>query len=221
MPGKRASEDSRRAQILAAAYRVALRQRVAGLSSRAVAAEAGVSHGLLFFYFRNRHVLLLALLDWLLTQTILRPVALGGDAGGGAAARLAAEVRAAVRRLPEDCSRLELFFDYWFSGRHDEPIRDRIQAALEQCRQSYLPLARAAVAEDPARFRGVTGDALACGVTGFIEGCALQMIADPRRFNAEECAEAAGALLAGSAGPASPTRRSVLVAPADLDDSLL
>src|SRR5512135_75988 len=176
MPGKRAAEDSRREQILAAAYRVALRQRIAGLSSRAVAAEAGVSQGLLFFYFRNRQMLLLALLDSLLAQTIFREAVREGAPQADAALRLNAEIEAAVRRLPEDCGRLELFFDYWIAGSHDEPIRDRIRAALERFRRSYLPLAQAALVQDPVRFRGVAADALARAVTGFIEGCALQMI---------------------------------------------
>jgi AcrR family transcriptional regulator len=213
MPGKKIPQDRRRGQILEAAYRVALRDRLGGLSSRAVAAEAGVSNGLVFFHFRNRQALLLALLDWLLEQTILRQAAERHAEPGRAAAQLAAEVRNAVSLLARDRGRIELFFDYWFMGARDTAIRRRIRAALKRYRDSYVPLARAAVQERPAAFAGVAPEALAAVVTGYIEGCALEAIADPRRFDVEALSGAMTALLAappgGSLAPAAvPEARS-------------
>jgi TetR/AcrR family transcriptional regulator, transcriptional repressor of bet genes len=196
MPGKKVAGDRRREQILKAASRVAFRYRVAGLSSRAVAAEAGVSNGLVFFYFRNRRVLLLALLDWLLEQTILRHAVERDAAPGEAASRLAAEIRRAAEKLPRDRKRIELFFEYWSMASHDEVIRKRIRSALKRYRESYLPLARAVVAERSEGDRNVTGESLADVVTNFIEGCALRVIAEPRSFDARTCSEAVAALLA-------------------------
>ncbi len=195
MPGKKSPEDRRREQILDAADRVALRQRLAGLSSRAVAAEAGVSNGLVFFHFRTRQELLLALLDWLLAKTILRRAVDRGSASGDASSRLATEIRDAVEGLPVKRRRIELFFDYWFMGAHDEVIRKRIRAALKRYRDSYLPLAQAVVAEQPARYAGVTGEALADMVTSFIEGCALRLVAAPRRYDVNVYPYAISALL--------------------------
>jgi TetR/AcrR family transcriptional regulator, transcriptional repressor of bet genes len=183
MPGKKLPEESRREQILEAAYRVALRQRVAGLSSRAVAAEAGISHGLLFFHFRNRRELLLALLDWLLAQTILRRAVDRGAASGDASSRLAEEIRTAVERLPRDSKRIELFFDYWFMGERDQAIRKRIRAALKLYRDSYLPLAKALIAEHPDQYDNVTAEALADMAASFVEGCAIRIIAEPRQYD--------------------------------------
>ncbi len=195
MPGKKIPEDRRREQILDAAYRVALQQRLAGLSSRAVAAEAGVSNGLVFFHFRNRQELLLALLDWLLAKTILKRAVDRGSASGDASSRLAAEVRDAVAGLPAKRRRIELFFDYWFMGAHDEVIRKRIRAALKRYRDSYLPLAQAVVAEQPARYAGLTGEVLADMVTSFIEGCALRLVAEPRHYDGSVFPGAISALL--------------------------
>jgi len=195
MPGKRIPEDRRREQILDAACRVALRHRLAGLSSRAVAAEAGVSNGLVFFHFRNRRKLLLALLNWLLAKTILRRAVDRGAASGNASSRLAAEIRDAVEELPGERKWIELFFDYWFTGARDEVIRKRIRAALKRYRDSYLPLTRAVVAEQPARYAGVTGESLADMVTSFIEGCALRLVAEPRHYDARVYSDAAAALL--------------------------
>lgn len=195
MPGKRISEDRRREQILDAAYRVALKQRLSGLSSRAVAARAGVSNGLVFFYFRNRRELLLALLDWLLAKTILRRAVDRGAAKGSASARLAAEIRDALEHLPAERKPIELFFDYWFMSAHDEAVRTRIRAALKAYRDSYLPLARAVIAEQPARYAGVTGESLADMATSFIEGCALRLVAEPRGFDVKASSGAVAALL--------------------------
>ena len=195
MPGKRIPEDRRREQILEAAYQVALKQRLAGLSSRAVAAKAGVSNGLVFFYFGNRRELLLALLDWLLVKTILRRAVDRGTAKGSASARLAAEIRDALEHLPAERKRIELFFDYWLMGAHDEAVRARIRAALKLYRDSYLPLARAVIAEQPARYAGVTGESLADMATSFIEGCALRLVAESRSYDVKATSAAVAALL--------------------------
>ena len=58
MPGRKVPEEQRRLEILKAAYRVAARDRLTGLTAQAVAAEAGVSKGLVFFHFGNRDALL-------------------------------------------------------------------------------------------------------------------------------------------------------------------
>jgi TetR/AcrR family transcriptional regulator, transcriptional repressor of bet genes len=195
MPGKKVPEDQRREQILSAAYRVALRQRLANLSSRAVASEAGVSNGLVFFHFRNRHELLLGLLDWLLEKTVLRKAAGRGAMHGKASVQLAAEIRNAVEELPGNRESIELFFDYWFMSAQDRAIRDRIRSALKRYRDSYLLLAKGVVAEQPERFANVTGKCLADMATSFIEGCALRLIAEPQSYNVAAYSKAIAALL--------------------------
>ena len=54
MARQRVPEAVRREQILNAAHEVALREGIDGMTVRAVAAEAGVSHGLLIFYFEQK-----------------------------------------------------------------------------------------------------------------------------------------------------------------------
>lgn len=195
MPGKRIPEDRRREQILEAAYRVALAERLSGLSSRAVAAKAGVSNGLVFFYFRSRRELLLALLDWLLAKTILRRAGERDPSPGSASARLAAEVQGALDRLKNDRPRIELFFDFWLMGARDDVIRKRIREALKRYRDSYLALAQAAVAEQPTRFSGVTGESVADIASSFIEGCALRLVADPLNWDLKANSRALAAIL--------------------------
>lgn len=196
MPGKRAPESQRREEIMNAAFRVAVRQRLAGLTSRGVAAEAGVSNGLIFFHFGNREELLLALLDWLLTETVLEALdTRTSELEKDPAERMLSVVRDAIRRLPGQRSRLELFFEYWFMAARDRDIRRRMRAALKRYRDTYVPLARAVVASDPPRYRGVPAASLASVVAGFIEGCALQAVMDPKGFSVEDYCEAVKALV--------------------------
>jgi len=195
MPGKKMTEDCRREQILDAACHIALRDSLAGLSSRAVAAEAGISNGLLFFYFRNRQELLLALLDWLLAKTILRRAVDRTSQSGNAPFQLASEVRQAIEKLPADRKWIELFFDYWFMASRDNAIRRRIRAALKRYRDSYLPLAKAVIDDDPDRFAGLTQESLADLATTYIEGCALRLITEPRHYDVDAHANPIAALL--------------------------
>src|SRR4051812_41536631 len=69
MAGKRAPQDQRREQILRAAFEVATRAGIGGMSVRAVAAEARLSHALVLFYFGSKQQLVHALLDWLIEPT--------------------------------------------------------------------------------------------------------------------------------------------------------
>lgn len=203
MPGKRAPENKRRSDILQAAFRVATRKRPAGLTSRDVAAEAGVSNGLIFFHFRNREGLLLALLDWLLEEVM----ALGPEARAPTdpAEHMIEEVCAAIARLPKERRRLELFFEFWFMANHNREVRRRIRAALGRYRRSYLPLAQAVVAADPARYQGALPESLASIVAGFVHGCALQVVVDPRGFRVHDYCEAVRALVLRTApGLAAP-----------------
>ena len=197
MPGRKASEDVRREAILRAAFRVAARERLGGVTARAVAAEAKVSPGLVFFYFESIDGLLVALLDWLLEHTIVagEMAHVIGARVEHPAARMMAVIGRDVERLPRGRGRVELFFDYWVLGtRHDE-IRVKIRGALDRYRASFLPLAEAVVRDDPARYAGVTPEGLAAVAASFVEGCALQIVMAPEEFDVERSMATLAALV--------------------------
>jgi AcrR family transcriptional regulator len=197
MPGRKAPEEQRRHEILRAAFTVAARAGLGGVTARSVAAEAGVSTGLVFFYFKTIDALLIALLDWLLERTIV-----AGEVRGLAttiadpAERMLAIVRRDIERLPRQRARVELFFDYWVLGTHNPAVRATIRGALDRYRDSLLVTARQVVESDPARYAGVSPLGLAGVVAGFIEGCALQAVMDPSRFDVEQYMTTLGALVA-------------------------
>ena len=196
MPGRRAPEEERREAILHAAFQVAARERLGAVTARAVAAEAGVSPGLVFFYFESVDKLLVALLDWLLAHTIV-----AGDTPDrlahvtDPAARMMLAIRRDVEWLPRQRERVELFFDYWVLGTRHPAIRRKIRRALDRYRDAFTPLARALVDSDPERYAGMSAEGLASVAAGFVEGCALQVVMDPKQFDVERSMTTLAALV--------------------------
>jgi AcrR family transcriptional regulator len=201
MGGRKLPEEQRREAILRAAYGVASREGLSGVTARAVAAEAGVSSGLVFFHFGEKDALLAALLDWLLARTLVAgelPTAallasLPPDATP--AERMLAVVRRDLKALRHAGARVELFFAYWVLGTHDPVIRQTIRAALERYRASFLPLAEAVVAESPWRWGPDGAAGLASVAASFVEGNALRAVHDPSGFDADRAMAALVALL--------------------------
>jgi AcrR family transcriptional regulator len=199
VPGPRAPEEQRRAQILRAAFAVAARERLTGVTARAVAAEAGVSSGLVFFYFETIDALLVALLDWLLAQTLaVRPGASPAP-GESAVERMLARVRQDLEQLPRNRAGVELLVDYWVLGTRHPTIRARIRAALLRYRDSFRPLAAEVVRGDPSRWAGESADGLAGVAASFVQGCALQAVMDPARFDVEQSMSTLAALVTSAA----------------------
>ena len=196
MGGRKAPEEQRREEILRAAFVVAARDRLTGVTARAVASEAGVSSGLVFFYFRSVDWLLVELLDWLLRTTLVAgELAFLVATEADPAARMMAVVRRDIERLPRQRARVELFFDYWVLGTRHPEIRNRIRKALDRYRDAFRPLAAAVVQGDPARYAGITAEGLATVAASFVEGCALQVVMDPDRFDVERSMTTLSALV--------------------------
>lgn len=187
MPGKKESEELRREQIVQAAFRVAAREGLEQLTIRLVAAEAGLSTGLVFFHFTSKEMLLLALLDWLLdslfenweTPDDLSPVE-------HLLALLRLDLQDTYQGQGEQAAvRLELFFTYWAMAVRNPAINERMRHAIERSRQAFLPAVQAVIESDPVRFRQVTPDELVTVVLALTQGCAIQSLLNGHRIDVE------------------------------------
>jgi TetR/AcrR family transcriptional regulator, transcriptional repressor of bet genes len=202
MPGMKASEDARRKQILRAAFDVASRRGLAGLTLRLVASRAGLSTGLVLFHFKSKDQLVGALLDYVLeTTTVLQltediasiPVPLD---------RLLAVLVREMDRLSSEPRRIRMFFDFWALGFTHPAVRAKMQAELDRYREAIRPMAEEVLATEPERFANVTAEGLAAVAVSFIKGCAVQSMIDPRNFRIDEFLAAAQALI-GQLAPAT------------------
>lgn len=183
MPGPKAPQKIRREQIVNAAYEVALREGIDGVSLRAVAARAKLSHGLLLFHFKQKDQLIAALLDRVLTTAAMLRTSDDLTRLPPSPNRLTAVLRKELDDISREPDTIRLFFEYWALGVRDSAIRQKIGAALERYRAAFRSLAADALPPDATGGASITPDALAAIAVSLISGCAVQAMIDPDRFD--------------------------------------
>ena len=176
MPGQKATEAARREQILKAAYEVALRRGVDGLTLRAVAAKARLSHGLVLFHFKRKEQLGLALLDKVLDATLSLRIPADLAAIPSPRERLHALLAHELDRLLEEPRRIRLLLEYWARGAHNSVIRGKISGRLDGYRAAFRRIAEEASAE---LGRSGTPAGIAAAAVSLVIGYPVQAIVDP------------------------------------------
>jgi TetR/AcrR family transcriptional repressor of bet genes len=195
MPGHKEAEATRREQILAAAYEVALQRGIDGLTVRAVAARARLSHSLLLFHFKRKDQLGLALLDRVLAGTLSLTLRDEIRTIRNPRERLRALFRGELQRLSEEPRRLRLLLEFWARGAHNAVIRQKIRAGLECYRTSFQELGAEISGGTKAGLDKGTPAGLAAVAVSLIIGYPVQAIIDPERVQADEyLAAVSGAL---------------------------
>jgi AcrR family transcriptional regulator len=186
MPGQKAPEEQRREQILNAAYAVASREGITGLTLRAVAAEARLSHGLVLFHFKRKDQLLSALLESVLSTTLSLHVPDEIARLPRALDRLRALLRHEVGRLSHEPHRIRLLLECWALGAREPAIRDQVGRALARYRAAFQSTAAEVLQAEAAGFANVTPGGLAAVTVGLINECAIQALVDPDHFAIDE-----------------------------------
>jgi TetR/AcrR family transcriptional regulator, transcriptional repressor of bet genes len=200
MPGKPAAEAVRRAQILRAAFEVAAREGLGGLTVRAVAAEAAVSHALVLFHFKRKERLIDELLDWLIATTSVLEVSEDIARFPRALDQLHALLQQEMARLSHQPRHIRLFFEYWALGAREPAIRERIGAELERYRAAFRSIMEELLLAEPATFEGATAEGLAAVAVSWIYGCAVQAMIDPEAFDTGEYLTAVRGIVGQLAG---------------------
>jgi len=205
MPGRKLSEETRREDILRAAYDVAARHGVEALTVRAVAERADVSHGTVLFHFRRRDELVATLLDRVLYATAVLRVPDAVERLTRPSERLHALLRAEMDRLSGEARHFRLFLEYWTLGVRNAAIRRKISAALAAYRAGFRTLAEGVVdAERESRARQKVGapngqpatpDGVAAVAVSLVHGCALQAVIEPKGFDVQQHFDAAARML--------------------------
>ena len=184
MGGRKVPEEQRREQLLLAAYAVAVRDGLDAVTARAVAAEAGTSPGLVFFHFGSKDGLLSDLLDTLLAGALDAVVTPEVAALPSAAERLETLLRIELEGLPEQREAVELFFTFWLAFGRREDFRARIEQALVDYREVFLPVC-ADVVHEQHGLGGTDADGLADLVLAVIEGAAVHVVRRPASFSVD------------------------------------
>ena len=183
---KRMPEEARRRQLVAAASTVACRDGIAGLTLRAVAAEAQVSHGLVLFHFRRKALLVRELLEWLIESTSMMDLSEDIARFPRAMDQLHALLQQEMARYSRRPEHTRLFLEFWALGAQHEGIRARIGAEIERYRAAFRTIMEKLLSAEPTAFGSVTAEGLSSVVVSWIHGCAIQAMANPEHFDSDE-----------------------------------
>lgn len=172
-------EAARRRQLLDAAFSVAVREGVGGLTVRAVAQEAEVSHGLVLFHFGRKELLMAELLEWLIDDMEALHVSDDLATFPRSLDQLHAVLQQEMSRLSRQPEHTRLFLEFWAAGLQNAAIRDRISDELARYRAVFRTIMEAIIRSDPSTFAGVTAEGLSAVAVSWIHGCAVQTMVDP------------------------------------------
>ena len=195
MARKRQAEEARRAQILQSAFEVASREGIGGLTVRAVAAQAEISHALVLFHFVRKELLVRELLDWVIGGTAVLHISDDIAHFPHARDRLHALLQQEMSRLSHQPQHTRLFLEFWAMGAREGEIRTQISAELERYRSAFRAIMEQLLRSEPAAFAGVTADGLAAVAVSWIHGCAVQAMIDPEHFDTDEYLTAVRAMI--------------------------
>lgn len=185
-----------------AAFEVAARDGLEGLTVRKVAAKARLSSGLVLFHFRTKEQLIVALLDWVLATTTVLHITDDIARISAPLDRLIALLQREMHRLSAEPGRLRVFFEFWVMGIRHRAVGRKMRAELARYREAFRPMAEEVLRAEPERFAQVTAEGLAAVAVSFIKGCAVQSMIDAEHFDIDDYLMAAQGLVGQLGSPA-------------------
>ena len=204
MTPREAMGPMRRDQIVRATIRCLARDGYAGLTMKRVAREAGLSQGILHYYFRDKRDILGAAAERVIAD-LDRRVAAAASRAHSAPERLRALIRTCFAVATRDREYWTVFIEFW-----GEVLHDRRLATLN--RRSYTR-ARRLIARGLARgirsgeFRAVVPEEAALVVLGMVDGMSLQLTFDRAALRVSRAQRLAEEALLAYLAPPAPARR--------------
>jgi AcrR family transcriptional regulator len=184
MSPKRGVAPLRRIAIVRATIRCLARDGYTGLTMKKVAREAGMSQGILHYYFVDKRAILVAALETVTADLDRRVAAAQARGGKDAKARLLALVAACLRLAVEERTFWIVFVEFWGEMMHDRRLREINAALYERMRR----LIGAVVVQGvrAGAFRRTDGRRAAAVILGLIDGVSLQLAFDATAFRVAE-----------------------------------
>lgn len=194
----------RRAQIVRATIRCLAHDGYARLTMKNVAREAGVSQGILHYYFRDKRDILAAALETVAADLNRRVAVAQARGSRDPRARLAAVVRACLEVAVERREVWTVFIEFWGEMPHDRRLRE-INAAVYARARAAL----GALVQDGIRarmFRSVRPADAAAVILALVDGVSLQLTFEPDAMTAPRATRLVDAAVARYLAP-QRTRR--------------
>ncbi len=196
MPGEKIDAETRRRQILDTTFLIASRDRLDGISIRGVAKEAGISMGLVSFYFGSKEGLLAGLLERVVDTIFSQGFQSTSDIGSPND-RLYAVVENTLTLVLDRTGEIHILLDFWLRAGQHPGFGHTIQSGLVAFRDSIREIATEMIADDPVRFAGTTAEGIAAVAMSTIEGTMFQAVLFPGQLDKAQFLSALDAMLHG------------------------
>lgn len=173
----RALEGDKAQRIVSAMRSSIGRRGAAGSTFDNVAHEAGVSRGLLHYYFGSKERLLVEVVrhDCKIRQQLLSEALAGADS---VEAIVDVLVRSLQDALDHDPGFFALLFEMWTASRHQDEVREEMAQLYTEVRAQVGGLLRDKEREGVVSLRGEP-EAVAAVLFALGDGMALQVLSDP------------------------------------------
>lgn len=178
MPPAPGDHEARRKEVSEAVWRVLAARGFGGLTLRAVAAEMGVSTGLLMHYFPSKRALVAHALDLLERDTATRPRRTPPAEGLPTVRAMLLDI---LPLTPADAARNRIWVSSWDLSLADEALAAQQAERYTRLRDTFLPHLETArrLGEIP---RSADSGQLAAAAVAFVHGLVVQALFDPERF---------------------------------------
>ncbi len=191
----------RREQIVRATIRCLARDGYARLTMKRVAGEAGVSQGILHYYFRDKAAMLTAA-ALRVTADLDRRMAAEARGSRDARRRLRAAIRACLETAVESRDFWTVFIEFWGEALHERRLATLNRRAYARARR----LIGATLARGRALgvVRAVSLEEASAVVVGLLDGLSLQLTFDRRLMTLPRAVRVAETVLARYLSPGGP-----------------
>lgn len=173
-------EKERREAILQAALTCFARKGYDPTTMDDIAAELPFSKGLLYYYFKSKRELFLALLqDWAATSTQTWETLLASEDDPITKLHQSTAFVTQLLASSADLSRVEM--EFWGQLGREQDVAEAFRSIFAQFRLQLAGVIREGITT--GQFRGVDADALAAALVGMYDGLTLQAIVQPDAFD--------------------------------------
>ncbi len=194
MSRKADPQQTRSKQIIRATIRCLARGGFSRLTMKRLAAEAGVSQGVLHYYFKDKQAILAAAAEYVMNDLDLRVATEAASARDGKT-RLRAIIRACLSVAMEDREFWTVFMALWGETLHDPKLASLNKATYRRARRAIAGAIAQGIRE--RQFRSVDVTEASAMVLAVVDGISLQLTFERRLMPATTAEQLCGDLLLG------------------------
>lgn len=189
------AKEARRRQLIEATIDGIARKGFADLKIADIAAEAGLSVGIVNFYFKSKDALLIATLRHLVEDYEQHVAQVLARAGKSAASQIDAMIEADFARTHANRKHVTVWYAFWGETRW-RPEFSKLCADLSTSFQQSMTEAMQRLI-DEGGYRDVDASLVARGLNAMIDGLWLDMLINPKQTDRETAKASVRAFLAG------------------------